>query len=69
MGFRSAQTLANEQTAAYLLDMKPAEFRSLVEGGHLPGPCDIGGFKRWYVEELRRIAAGEVIDNMSDVRW
>ena len=60
---------ANESTAARLLDMKPAEFRSLVEGGHLPRARDLGGLKRWDVEELRRIAKGEAAEGLGDVAW
>lgn len=64
-----APILASEATAARLLDMKPGEFRSLVEGGHLPRARDVGGFKRWDVEELRRIAKGEAAEGLGDVEW
>ena len=56
---RPALIFASETTAARLLCMRPNEFRALVDGGHLPRPCDLGGFKRWDVEELRRIARGD----------
>lgn len=60
---------ASEQSAARLLDMKPNEFRSLVEDGHLPRPRDVGGFERWDVTELRKIIAGEAVEGMGDVQW
>jgi predicted DNA-binding transcriptional regulator AlpA len=60
---------ASESTAAKLLDMKPREFRELVEAGHLPRPREIGGLKRWDVPELRRILSGEAADGMGDVQW
>ena len=47
---------ASERTAAALLDMKPAEFRSLVDGGALPKPNRLG---RWEVEELAAIVRGK----------
>ncbi|ARE38320.1 hypothetical protein RGUI_0179 [Rhodovulum sp. P5] len=49
-----------ETTAARLMDMKSAEFRALVERGHLPRPIEIGGFRRWRVEELLAIADGKL---------
>lgn len=60
---------ASERTAARLFDMKPAEFLSLVEGGHLPKPREIGGLKRWDVEELRRVISGAAVEGMGDVQW
>ncbi|WP_282027092.1 hypothetical protein [Limimaricola cinnabarinus] len=48
--------LATEKTAAQLLDMKPAEFRRLVEQGALPKPRR---FDRWDVDELRSVASGK----------
>ena len=54
-----APIFASERSAANLLDMKPGEFRSLVEGGHLPGPRTIGGIDRWDVDELRKVISGE----------
>lgn len=64
-----APMFANEQNAAKLLDLKPAEFRFLVDGGHLPRGRDLGGFVRWDVEELRRIIRGEAIDGIGGVKW
>jgi len=62
--------LASERTAARLLDMKPAEFRELVDGGHLPKPREIApGVRRWDVADLRRIATGAAADGMEDVAW
>lgn len=60
---------ANECSAARLLDMKPTEFLRLVEGGHLPRPRDIGGLKRWDVQELRQIISGQAVDGMGDIQW
>ena len=56
-----APIFASETNAARLLDLKPAEFRSLVDGGHLPRPKGLGGFERWDVEELRRIIRGDAV--------
>lgn len=50
--------LAASRTAAALLDMREPEFLGLVRAGHLPGPVDLGGFARWDVDRLRRIATG-----------
>jgi predicted DNA-binding transcriptional regulator AlpA len=52
-----------------MLSMKPAEFRALVEEGALPRPRDIGGLKRWDVEELSRVIRGEAAEGMGDVSW
>ena len=61
---------ASERTAAELLDMTPAEFRALVEAGHLPRGREIGpGMFRWAVDDLRRIAGGQAIEGMGDVQW
>ena len=62
--------LVNEKTAARLLDMTVAEFRSLVEAGHLPRGREIfPGVVRWVTEDLRRIASGDAADGMGDVQW
>ncbi len=58
---RVTPILVTENTAAAMLDMRPDEFRALVEGGHLPGGREIApGFKRWDTEELRKLAKGEL---------
>lgn len=49
---------ARETTAASLLDMKPKQFRTLVDQGALPAPCTIAGERRWDVEELQSIIRG-----------
>lgn len=55
-----APFLVNEANAARLFDMKPAEFRALVESGHLPSGSEIApGFKRWNCDQLKAIATGE----------
>jgi predicted DNA-binding transcriptional regulator AlpA len=62
--------LAAERTAAALLDLRPAEFRKLVEAGHLPRPREIApGVTRWDVAALRQLAAGELADGLGDVAW
>jgi hypothetical protein len=61
--------LASETRAAKLLDLSVSDFRALVEGGHLPRAKDLAGFKRWDVEELRRIARGEAVEGLGDVQW
>lgn len=66
---KHAPIFASERTAAQLLDMKPAEFRALVDRGALPGPRRLGDLERWDVEELRRIITGEAAEGMGDVRW
>jgi hypothetical protein len=66
----AAPILANESSAARLLDMTLVEFRSLVEAGHLPRPRAIApGVPRWVVDDLRRIARGEASEGMGDVPW
>ena len=65
-----APILASETTAAKLLDMKPAEFRALVDRGHLPKGFEIvPGVERWDVDGLRRIGRGDAIDGMDGVKW
>lgn len=67
MSARLAPILVSEAKAAQLLDMKPAEFRALVEGGHLPkgreiAPCVV----RWDVDALRMIGSGAAVDGGID---
>jgi hypothetical protein len=50
---------ARDVTAARMLDMKPCEFRRLVDEGALPGPVKVAGIERWHVRELERILTGE----------
>ena len=66
---KHAPLFASETSAARLLDMKPAEFRALVEGGHLPRPRDIAGLKRWDVAELQKVINGEAAEGLGDVPW
>lgn len=55
--------LASETTAAKLLDMKPGEFRALVEAGHLPRGRQIApGVERWDTAMLAKIATGEAME-------
>lgn len=60
---------ASDHRAAKLMDLKPADFLRLVESGLLPKPHDIGGFKRWNVEELRRISCGDAAEGHERVKW
>jgi hypothetical protein len=67
---RLAPILADDKDAAALLSMKPAEFRALVEAGHLPKGREIApGFTRWDVEQLRRIVRGDAAHGLGDVQW
>ncbi|MEM9049966.1 MAG: hypothetical protein AAGC92_14745 [Pseudomonadota bacterium] len=59
---------AGEKRAAALLDMKPADFRALVDGGVLPKPKKIGDFERWDVEQLQVIARGDAAGGGS-IEW
>ncbi|MBR9763873.1 MAG: hypothetical protein GYB53_10195 [Rhodobacteraceae bacterium] len=61
--------LASESKAAKLLDMKPSDFRALVDAGVLPKPAEIGGFKRWDVEQLRAIASGDLASGPAVIEW
>lgn len=60
MGRHDAGMLyASERSAARLLDMKPAEFRSLVDVGALPRPTKLAGnVERWRVADLDAIMRG-----------
>lgn len=58
-----------ERQAAQLFDLKPAQFRALVDGGQLPKPKTIGEFERWDTGELCRVASGDAIDGVGDVQW
>ena len=49
---------AGERVAAALLDLKPSEFRALVNAGLLPRARSIGCHERWDVEALHQIARG-----------
>ena len=65
-----APIFAGETNAARLLDMKPCEFRALVETGHLPRGREIApGVVRWSTDDLRRIASGEASEGMEGVQW
>ena len=66
----SAPIYASETSAAQLLDLRPAQFRELVQAGHLPRGREIApGLIRWPVDDLRRIASGDASDGMGDVQW
>lgn len=57
-----------EKRAAELFDMKPAEFRGLVDDGVLPKPRPIGPHERWDVEQLQSIARGDEADG-GEIEW
>ncbi|WP_299553219.1 hypothetical protein [uncultured Tateyamaria sp.] len=59
---------AGDKKAAALLDMKPTEFRGLVDEGVLPKPTKIGGFERWDVEQLQSIARGDAAEG-GPIQW
>ncbi|MEM1149852.1 MAG: hypothetical protein AAGI03_04745 [Pseudomonadota bacterium] len=65
---RPAPLFANDQNAAALLDMEPAEFRGLVDEGVLPKPTRIGRFERWDVEQLQSIARGDAAEG-GPIEW
>ena len=64
-----APILASERSAAKLLDLKPADFRALVDKGVLPKPAQIGEFERWDVEQLRAIASGDLASCAGVIEW
>ncbi|WP_226627927.1 hypothetical protein [Alloyangia pacifica] len=66
---RIAPLFVNDRNAAALLDMKPTDFRGLVDNGVLPKPVSIGGFDRWDVEQLQTIARGDAADGMGHIEW
>jgi hypothetical protein len=54
----TAPLFPSARTAAKLLDMKPDQFRALVEAGSLPSPCKVDGIERWDIEELKATLRG-----------
>lgn len=65
---RLSPILANEKTAAALLDMPVPEFRTLIDRGHLPRGREIApGVIRWDAEALRQIGRGDAIDG--GIEW
>lgn len=61
---------ADERTAAGLLTLKVSEFKSAVDRGDLPRPCNVAGHDRWRVEDLERIATGQaMLDDVDQVEW
>lgn len=62
MTARPALLFASDKSAAQLLDMKRAEFLSLVERGAIQGPEYIGGVARWRVSTLEAINSGAAMD-------
>ena len=65
---KHAPLFVNERTAALLFDMKPMEFRELVQTGHLPRPRAIGKHERWDVDLLRSVANGRLASR-EDMEW
>jgi hypothetical protein len=60
---------ASVRNAAALLDLKPSEFRRLVDDGLLPKPRYIGIYERWDVEQLQTIARGDAANGIGEVNW
>lgn len=58
MGERPQPLAVRDTTAARMLDMPAPEFRRLVSEGALPPPCEIGGHKRWRVDQITAILSG-----------
>ncbi|SLN13615.1 hypothetical protein ROA7450_00200 [Roseovarius albus] len=58
-----------ETKAAKLLDIKLADFRTLVQHGVLPRGNRLGNFERWDVELLKSIVSGAHIANAGEVEW
>lgn len=59
---------ASERTAARLLDMKPGDFRALVDRGHLPPPRKIGNLERFDLAELQAVIRGDKIGG-GEMTW
>ena len=52
---RNAPIAVAERTAAKMMDMKPSDFRRLVQSGSLPSPVRISGLERWRVSDLEAV--------------
>lgn len=63
------KVLVKESTAARMLDLKPSEFRELVQSGHLPRPVALGKHERWAVEQLHRTVSGSSVAEWGEVKW
>lgn len=62
--------MVSQETAAKLMELTRHEFKSLVEAGVLPRGREIApGITRWNVQELHRIASGDLVEGMGDVDW
>lgn len=59
---------ASERTAARLVDMKPDEFRDLVDRGLLPPPRRIGNVERFDLAELQAVIRGDLIGG-GEMKW
>jgi hypothetical protein len=59
---------ASERTAARLVDMKPDEFRALVDRGLLPPPRRIGNVERFDLAELQAVIRGDLIGG-GEMKW
>lgn len=65
---REQPIFASEKTAARLLDMKPDDFRALVDRGHLPPPRKIGNLERFDLAELQAVIRGDKIGG-GEIQW
>lgn len=61
-----APLFATAKTAAALLEMKEADFLSLVKDGSLPPAAK---FDRWDVDQLQKAMRGDLIDGLEGVEW
>ncbi len=64
---RPTPILVSEKSAARLMDMKPSEFRGLVDAGVLPGSTDFGGLDRWRYADLDAVATGAAMEEDFEV--
>ena len=60
---RHTPILAREKSAAALLDLKPCEFRRLVDAGALPGPIKLHGIELWRYADLEAVASGAAMED------
>jgi len=65
---RIAPIAVAERTAAKMMDMKPSDFRRLVQCGSLPSPVRISGLERWRVSDLESVLNGNAM-NEDEFTW
>lgn len=57
----------SERSAAAMLDMKPRDFRRMVDHGALPPPVRIGTLERWPVDQIEAILKGDAARPSEDI--